>query len=232
MRCQQSRRLSVEQLEARLVPSTYYVANTGNDSDNGSQAHPFATMQHAMMSLQPGDTLDVEAGSYAGFIIGWDSVPASSGDPYGTVNGTSSSPISIQADPSAAPGSVIINSPNNKTHVGIDVEPGSAYLNFSGFTLSGSSLSKEAIKYTGNNGVIANNTVSGVGGFGIFVDNTNQTVIKGNTISGTTGSGDTGMGFMSPGPATPPSSKTIPSSPMAISASISTAMPAKGASDW
>ena len=104
--------------------TTYYVATTGSDKNNGSKSSPFATFQHAMMSLQPSDTLDVESGSYAGFISGWDSTPASSGDPYGYIDGTAGNPITIQADPSAPAGSVIIDSRNNKTAVGIDLEPG------------------------------------------------------------------------------------------------------------
>ena len=99
--------------------------------------HPFATMQHAMISLEPGDTLDVESGKYPGFIVGWDSTPASSGDPYGYINGTPGNPITIQAEPGSPPGSVIIDSRNNETPVGIDLEPGDNYINISGFTIDG-----------------------------------------------------------------------------------------------
>ena len=41
--------------------STYYVSTTGNDNNAGTKSSPFATFQHAMMSLEPGDTLDAEA---------------------------------------------------------------------------------------------------------------------------------------------------------------------------
>src|SRR5262249_43957473 len=124
-----------EPLEPRLVLSTYYVAPTGSDSNAGTQAKPFKTFQHAMMSLQPGDTLNPEPGTYAGFIVGWDSTPASAGDPYGMLSGTAGKPITIQADPSAPPGSVIINSRDNKTPVGIDLEPGCDYIVLSGLTI-------------------------------------------------------------------------------------------------
>src|SRR5271166_956022 len=85
-RTKHRRFLRVEPLEERVVLSTYWVSPSGNDSSNGSESSPFATLQHAMSSLHPGDTLDVKAGTYTGFIVGWDSTPASSGDPYGTIN--------------------------------------------------------------------------------------------------------------------------------------------------
>ena len=71
---------------------TSLVATTGSDNNPGTHGAQFATLQHAMMSLNPGDTLDVEAGSYDGFIVGWDSTPASGGDPYGTIDGTAGAP--------------------------------------------------------------------------------------------------------------------------------------------
>ena len=93
-----------------------------------------------MMSLQPGDTLDVESGTYTGFIVGWDSTPASSGDPYGTINGTAGNPITIQAAPNASPGSVIINAQRQQDSVGIDLEPGCNYITISGITVNGSRM--------------------------------------------------------------------------------------------
>src|SRR5208337_1479909 len=96
-RTKHRRFLRVEPLEERLVLSTYFVSPTGSDHNSGSASSPFATLQNAMKSLEPGDTLNVEPGTYTGFIVGWDSVPASSGDAYGTINGTAGNPITIQA---------------------------------------------------------------------------------------------------------------------------------------
>jgi len=65
-------------------------ASTGNDSTaNGTQAHPYATLQAVANIVQAGDTVDVEAGSYAGFILGWN----------GAQSGTASAPITFQAAP-------------------------------------------------------------------------------------------------------------------------------------
>ena len=131
--------------------------------------------------------MDVEAGTYAGFILGWDAATA----------GTAGAPITFQADPHAAPGSVIINSRDGKTPVGIDLEPGCDYINISGFTIQkgDGSITKDGIKATGNNDSITNNTVTGVGGFGIFINNANNVLIQGNTVTGTTGTNTTGHGM-------------------------------------
>ena len=44
--------------------STIYVSTTGNDSNPGSQAKPFLTLQHAADNAQPGDTVNVRGGTY------------------------------------------------------------------------------------------------------------------------------------------------------------------------
>ena len=192
-----------ELLEQRLVMSTYYVSTTGNDNNAGTKSSPFATFQHAMMSLEPGDTLDAEPGKYAGFVVGWDSTPASSGDPYGTIDGTAGHPITIQADPSAPAGSVIINSADNKTQAGIDLEPGDNYVTISGIVIDGSSggiaaypNKGEGIKVAGsNNDAVENCTVKGIGyGFGIIADNANNVVLQDNTVTGTGNHGNADYG--------------------------------------
>lgn len=55
----------LEQLEDRALPSTYFVAPTGNDSNAGSQGSPFATIQHALnLATNPGDLVKVRSGTY------------------------------------------------------------------------------------------------------------------------------------------------------------------------
>ncbi len=48
--------------------TNYYVAPSGNDTNDGSLATPWATLQYAVTQLSPGDTLNVRAGTYAGQI--------------------------------------------------------------------------------------------------------------------------------------------------------------------
>lgn len=46
--------------------STYYVAAAGSDAHPGTAAQPWATLQHAVDMISSGDTIQVEAGTYAG----------------------------------------------------------------------------------------------------------------------------------------------------------------------
>lgn len=48
-----------------LRAATYYVAKTGSDAAPGTQSQPFLTIQKAMKSAQPGDTVLLGVGSYA-----------------------------------------------------------------------------------------------------------------------------------------------------------------------
>src|SRR5438309_3637692 len=50
--------------------NTFYVATSGNNANPGSQGQPWLTLQHAVDSINPGDTILVESGTYAGCRIG------------------------------------------------------------------------------------------------------------------------------------------------------------------
>ncbi|MEM7330563.1 MAG: DUF1565 domain-containing protein, partial [Chloroflexota bacterium] len=51
-------------VEEPVVQGSYYVATNGNDNNNGSQGQPFRTIQNALDSAQPGDTIVVRGGVY------------------------------------------------------------------------------------------------------------------------------------------------------------------------
>lgn len=64
--------------------AAYYVATTGNDtSGNGSSSSPWKTIQKAVNTVSPGDTINVRAGTYNERVVA-------------NKTGTSSSPIIIQ----------------------------------------------------------------------------------------------------------------------------------------
>jgi len=44
--------------------SSYYVAQNGNDSNDGSEASPWLTIQHGVNRLTPGDILNIKVGTY------------------------------------------------------------------------------------------------------------------------------------------------------------------------
>ena len=48
--------------------TNYYVSPAGNDGNDGSQQHPWLTIQHAAALAQPGATVHVAPGNYAGAI--------------------------------------------------------------------------------------------------------------------------------------------------------------------
>jgi hypothetical protein len=182
-------RAVLETLESRLLLSTYYVSLTGNDGGAGSSAAPFQSIQKGVSVLNPGDTLDVEAGTYpAGFIIGWD--PPNSGL-YSQIAGTPQAPITIQADPSAAPGSVIISGQNNKTHDGIDFEGGDPsgcnWITVKGFTIDNASgsITRAGIRISGGNSNVSliDNVTTNCGTWGIFSSFSTNLLVQGNTCS-------------------------------------------------
>jgi parallel beta-helix repeat protein len=96
--------------DAPLSPNaTYYVAPppTGDDGNDGSAGSPWATLQHAVDTVQPGDTILVQSGTYAGARI--------------EQSGTEGAWITLQAAPGAA---VLVNTPgpNNAHDSNIEIE--------------------------------------------------------------------------------------------------------------
>ncbi len=110
------RRLFLEQLEPRIALNSYFVSPTGNDNNGGTNAAPWLTLQHAADQVVAGDLVTVEAGIYAGFVLGWN-FPQ---------NGTATNRIVFQANPG-----VIISSQNNKTQDGINLE-GTSFITLTG----------------------------------------------------------------------------------------------------
>jgi hypothetical protein len=173
--------------------TTYFIAPTGSDSNAGTSASPFATIQQAGNVAQPGDTFIVRQGSYPGFIFCWDGPMQGS---YSTIAGTEQAPITFMADPMAPVGFVVIHTQNDKTPVGIDLEPGCDHIVIWGFNVQAdSTITKAGIKATGRGDSVIGNTVANAGGFGVLSDLANDFLLDGNTIIGTTGTGDDGHGY-------------------------------------
>jgi parallel beta-helix repeat protein len=53
-------------LTGSAFATTYYVATWGNDGWPGTETEPWATLQHAVETISPGDTILVRGGTYAG----------------------------------------------------------------------------------------------------------------------------------------------------------------------
>ena len=106
--------------------TNYYVATSGNDNNAGSQMLPWRTLQHAVDTIVPGDTILVESGTYAGCRIGKSGLPAAV--------------CTLKADTGAA---VLINAPGsaNRHTSNIEVENFNGTLSYwviDGFEVAGS----------------------------------------------------------------------------------------------
>jgi parallel beta-helix repeat protein len=94
-------------LSASANANTYYVATTGSNNNPGSSSQPWGTLQHAVNTIAPGDTIIVRAGTYAGCRI--------------EQSGGAGAVCTLKAEDGAA---VLINapSPSNRHQSNIEVE--------------------------------------------------------------------------------------------------------------
>ena len=171
-------RLTLEFLEPRLALNSYFVSPGGNDNNPGTNALPWQTLQHAAGQVVAGDTVTVRAGTYAGFVLGWD-FPQ---------NGTAANPITFQADPG-----VIINSNNIHTADGINLE-GTSYIIVIGFQVenpASGTITRAGIRAVSNGvnnaqGVVIENCLAdNCGTWGIFTSHEDGILIQNNTCSNT-----------------------------------------------
>src|SRR5438132_7854901 len=112
----------LEELEPRLLLSSWYIAPTGSDNNSGTINKPFASLAQASSVAQPGDIVFARGGLYQPTVT-----------QYLTSSGTASAPITYEPYPGETP--VIDGSltPNQAyTHL---ISIGGNYLIFQGFTL-------------------------------------------------------------------------------------------------
>ncbi|MEK6301172.1 MAG: right-handed parallel beta-helix repeat-containing protein [Acidobacteriota bacterium] len=141
-------------LAASAAANTYFVANSGLDTNAGSQAAPWLTIQHAVTTIVPGDTIMVQPGTYAGCRIG--------------KSGTAGAVCTLKA---STPGTVLINSlsPANRHQSLIEVENFDATVRYwviDGFECSGAQRYgidlRDTDFITVQNCVVHNSTVTGI----------------------------------------------------------------------
>ena len=101
--------------------AAYSVTPGGSDTNPGTAAQPWQTLQHAADAVAAGDTVTVEPGTYVGFSLCYDKPQ----------DGTPTSPITFTAKPG-----VVINAKNAKTDDGINLE-GCSYIVVQGFEVTG-----------------------------------------------------------------------------------------------
>ncbi len=139
----------------------YYVKNGGNDGANGqSLGSAWATLQHAADVVNPGDTVHVQDGSYAGF--------------YLERSGSAGNPITFLA----AGANVQISADNGTTPDGINIENAS-YVVIDGFIVN--NRTRAGIRTALSSFVTVRNCRCGYnGGWGIFSGHAYDFTIENN----------------------------------------------------
>jgi MYXO-CTERM domain-containing protein len=147
--------------------ATYVVDPGGDDGHSGLAGAPWLTLQHAAISVGPGDTVIVHAGSYAGFNFNSDD---------GAVSGTSIAPITFSADPG-----VTIDQDNGTTPDGINIE-NVDWIVVEGFTVTGRTRSGIRAAVC-NHVTVRDNVLDSNGTWGFFSGFCDDLVIEGNETS-------------------------------------------------
>jgi hypothetical protein len=113
--------------------ATYYVATTGSDTNPGTLASPFRTLNHAVTVLHPGDTLDIRGGTYGEGLI--DVLPG----------GTSwANPVTIMAHQ----GETVTLQPPSGNNVLHFAKPTEQYIVINGLILDGALIKHNGVKIT------------------------------------------------------------------------------------
>jgi parallel beta-helix repeat protein len=151
---------------------TYHVtpSPSGNDASSGSQNLPWATLQHAADNIKAGDSVIVHAGTYKGFVLGWDSEGS----------GTKEHRVVFSAETG-----VIIDEKNNKTADAINLE-GASWVTIDGFAVKNTkgTITRAGIRAVTDTGVIIrNNTIDSCGTWGIFTGFSESVCIENNSAS-------------------------------------------------
>ena len=167
--------VAVLAISSAAFGATYYVATTGSDSNPGSSAQPWRTIQYAVDHTVAGDTILVRAGSYAGARL--------------ENSGAAGAPKTLTVE---TPGTVTLNalSPVARHSGIIEVENYSAAVNYwviDGFTINGNNhtmrpIDSRSIDGQDNTHITArNNTVFDALKTGISSGHTHYPLIENNT---------------------------------------------------
>jgi parallel beta-helix repeat protein len=152
---------------ATVQADTFYVAPppAGNDGNPGTLGQPWGTLQHAADNVQPGDTVFVRAGNYAGAEF--------------TTSGTALAPIVLAAYPGETP-SVTSDISVARPH-GINLE-GASYMTVQGFRVDG--RTRAGIRAVLCDHVtIRNNQLDANGYWGILTGYCDDLLIENNVAS-------------------------------------------------
>ena len=112
-------------LVAEVAAVTYYVSPTGLDSNTGLANAPFNTIQKAVNSVSPGDTIIVRNGNYTTTNPRLVDI---------NVGGTASNWITIKSENKWG---AVLDGQNNTTNGGLLLQAGAQYIRIEGFEIKG-----------------------------------------------------------------------------------------------
>jgi len=148
-------------IPTRTQAATYYVAKNGSDSNPGTEAKPWRSIDKAADTMEAGDTVYVMAGSYSGFAL--------------TTSGTANNMVNYLAYPEDTP---VINGE-------IWFDKGASYNKIDGFILQNSSGGGIEM-ITGNKyNIISHNIIRNSASCGVDLsENSEGNIIEYNEIYG------------------------------------------------
>lgn len=153
--------------------AVYALAPTGKDTNAGTAAAPWATLQHAVTVLKAGDTAHVTKGTYVGVNC------------FGLAGGTAAAPITLSADAGTVIKTVSTTG-TNASLADINIENSGVWV-VQGFDVESDGTAQRACIRVANSGAcqILNN-VCNHGFIGIFVSGSSGFAISGNICSNST----------------------------------------------
>ncbi len=163
--------------DSNPAPKPIYVAVGGSDSGPGTQAQPYATIQHAIDMTVPGGTVNVEGGQYNGPVIIDRPLTL-----YGVQHG-------VDARTRGGDESIISSSnPNGSVQIG----PVTGTVTIDGFTIGGSPVKAIHVNGVTDNVVVKNNIIEAASTDGINLWRAEKGDVEYNWVKGALTSGITG----------------------------------------
>lgn len=154
------------------LANDYFVANTGNDTNQGTQSLPWKTLSHAANMLMAGDTVYIGSGTYSERLI-----PANSGTNGQYISFTSQAGASVIIDGTALPlpdydsGLVHIEGRSYIRVSGLNIRNAGPFQNNSGIFID-----------TSSNIIIEKNNIYNTVSSGIGVWNSSNIILDGNEV--------------------------------------------------